>query len=88
MKIVNEILNELLKAAELDSPEWDRIVEALDEVSGLQRHLEAVKKQQEATSKALYHLQFDTHEKLIERYIKLRDFVVDSGLEIPPHIQN
>ena len=53
------------------------------EVEELELHLEAVKAQQEASSRALYHLQFDTHEKLIQRYIALKKFVVESGLEIP-----
>jgi hypothetical protein len=84
MELVSEILNKLLDAAELDSPEWDRITAACEEVENMKNHLKAVKTQQEATSNALYNLQFVTHENLINKYIELRKYAKESGLDIPP----
>ena len=56
-----------------DTPEHEMVDGAYSELTGLLNHIEALKKSHEATSKALYHLQFVQHEELLNKYCALRD---------------
>lgn len=70
---IDKILSDAIAATEIDSPEWEIASAACDELDRLKEHVEALKKSHEGTSKALYELQFVTHENLINKYCALRD---------------
>lgn len=78
-----QYLTDKLDKSEFESEEYEKFDEFIDELTCVNNHLNAVKTQAEATSKCLYDLQFVTHENLIKKYIKLKEFVRSQGLEVP-----
>ena len=69
----DRILQECFNAAKVDTPEWEIVQQAWDEVETLKSALAAERKSHEAASKALNHMQFVQLEELLNKYCALRD---------------
>ena len=70
---LNAILDSVSAMVTVDSAEEGQLEGACTELEGLKNALEVSKREHEATSKALYHLQFVQHEELLNKYCALRD---------------
>ena len=80
---LHQYLIDKLDKTKFESKKYQKFEEFIDELVVANNHLNAVKTQAETTSKCLYDLQFVTHENLIKKYIKLKEFVMSQGLEVP-----
>jgi hypothetical protein len=70
---LDKIIRAAFDKAEIDTPEWAEAEAMQDELASLKFALKEKIEAHEATSKALYQLQFVTHEELLNKYCAIRD---------------
>jgi outer membrane protein TolC len=69
---LNKILEAAGKNLDIDTPEFEMVEAAYAELNSLIEEVKALQKAHEATSKALYHLQFVQHEALLNKYCQAK----------------